>query len=225
MTHQENHNSSGIRNQAASEPLPAAPLARLRARHRPTSPPLKQLNKMHEALKLTYRDYAALPEGGRYQLLDGDLRRSPAPSLRHQKVSGQLFLALATYVQSADLGSVWSAPVDVILADETVVQPDVVFVSRQRSGLLAPEGIRGAPDLCIEVLSRKTRTLDRDIKRKLYARHGVTEYWIADPDENTLEIFRLQTDPTQPTACFSAGQSASSQLLPGLVLDLGAIFS
>jgi Uma2 family endonuclease len=178
---------------------------------------------MRTDVRFTYHDYSALPEGAPYQLIDGELLVSPAPSLFHQRIVMRLALLLGPHIAVGKLGELLAAPVDVILSDEDTVQPDLVFVSAARKGLLHREGIRGAPDLCIEVVSPSHRALDRDVKRKLYARHGVVECWIVDPESQVIEVFGLQQDPHKPAATLRSGGRLTSALLPGLSVPVAEI--
>ena len=179
---------------------------------------------MSTDIKLTYADYAALPEGAKYQLVEGDLVMSPAPDRRHQDIVRELTTLLWQCVRKRRLGIVYAAPTDVILSDEDVVQPDVLFVSNARKSLLALEGVRGGPDLCVEVLSARSRELDCRIKRRLYAKHGVIEYWIVDPDARTVEVYRLQEDAKRPVATFREDDTLTSSMFPGLELRLPELF-
>ncbi len=176
-------------------------------------------------VKFTYAEYLTLPEGSRRQLLEGDLIVSPAPTWRHQIVVMRIAVALYNFVVARNLGFALTSPVDVILSDEDAVQPDIVYLSRSRAARVAPEGIRGAPDLLVEVLSERTEALDRGAKRVLYARHGVTEYWIADPVANTLEVYRLQENPKDPARTLPASETLTTPLLPGFSLPLAGVFA
>lgn len=176
-------------------------------------------------VKFTYAEYLTLPEGSRQQLIEGDLVMGPAPTRRHQTVVKRLFRALDGFVNSRKVGEVYFSPLDVILSDEDVTQPDIVYISKGRARLLAPEGVRGGPDLCVEVLSERTEALDRGAKRILYARHGVTEYWIVDPVANTLEVYRLQEDPHASARRLGASDTLSSELFPGLQAPLAGVFA
>jgi Uma2 family endonuclease len=151
------------------------------------------------AIKLTYEHYRLLPEGERHELLDGDLVLTPAPGSLHQIALLRLLPALQRAAASSRPGLVGVAPWDVILDGATVVQPDLFFVEEGRLEIIAEEGVRGPPDLVVEVLSPSTLDRDRVIKRDLYARFGVNELWIADPEarrfelyENTAEGFKLR---------------------------------
>ncbi|MBI4634927.1 MAG: Uma2 family endonuclease, partial [Candidatus Rokubacteria bacterium] len=141
---------------------------------------------------LTYREYAALPDDGRrYEIHDGDLSVTPAPGLAHQKISQRLFDVLFHHVQARGLGEIYYAPVDVILSDRSVVQPDIVFVENSRRGVLGPRGIEGAPTLAVEIMSPSSTLTDRATKHQLYARHGVPYYWIVDPEARAVEAYGL----------------------------------
>ncbi len=184
------------------------------------------MEPIRAGIKLTYAEYRTLPETGpRYQLLEGQLVMTPAPSFRHQTVVARLFAALFNFAEPRRLGVVRAAPLDVILGAETVLQPDIVYLSNTRRGLIAEEGVRGAPDLCVEVLSPHSREFDLGAKRALYAQHGVLEYWAVDPDANTVEVDRLQQAGVAPGRSFGASDSVSTLLLPGLSILLRDVFA
>lgn len=150
--------------------------------------------------KLTYEDYVGLPDDGlRYELLDGELAVTPSPRTRHQHVSRELLVAIATWIKARELGAVFGAPCDVILDEFTVVVPDIVYVSQSRSALITERAVEGPPDLVIEILSPGTEHRDRDAKMKLYARCGVSWYWIVDPEQRTVEVYeRLGSRYAEP---------------------------
>lgn len=123
---------------------------------------------------LTYADYAALPDDGqRYQLVEGELLMTPSPTSWHPWTAGRFFTALTQHVESHVLGKVLFAPLDVVLDDQSVVQPDILFISTMRASILHDAGVQGAPGLCIEILSPDSESLDRVRKLGLYARFGV----------------------------------------------------
>ncbi len=141
--------------------------------------------------RLTWADYAALPDDGqRYELIDGAIVATPSPLTRHQRVSGRLLVALMRVFEQSNLGEVFKAPLDVILDAHTVVQPDLLFITTARADIIK-DRIHGAPDLVIEVLSESTRRTDVRTKRGLYARHGVSHYWIVDPDIDRIDLYIL----------------------------------
>jgi len=181
---------------------------------------------MRTDIKFTYKEYAALPETGpRYQLIEGELEMSPSPNLRHHRIEARIYGGLKDFVHLHKRGEVFYAPVDVILSDEDVCQPDVFYVSEPRKSILALEGVRGAPDLCVEILSPSNRNLDLETKRVVYARHGVIEYWIVDPENDSITIYRLQENSRTPLRILSSGDALETPLLPGFSLPLAAIFT
>jgi Uma2 family endonuclease len=141
---------------------------------------------------LTYRDYAALPQDGkRYELHEGELSMTPAPGSRHQQVSANLFMILRQHVQAKALGEVLYAPLDCILSDVTIVQPDIVYLAPEKRGLISARGIEGPPTLVIAILSPSTAQIDRATKMQLYARYKVPYYWIVETDPVAIEVFGL----------------------------------
>jgi Uma2 family endonuclease len=181
---------------------------------------------MNTAVKFTYAEYRTLPETGpRYQLIEGDLVMSPAPSFWHQALAGTLYTALSVFVTERKCGRVLFAPLDVILDDENVPQPDIVFLPSSQKHLIAKEGVRGAPALCVEILSPRTAELDLGLKRLLYAKHGVQEYWIVSPDEHTVAVYRLQEDPHAPVRTLAVTDTLTTSLLPGWQLSLATLFA
>ncbi len=132
-----------------------------------------------------------MPEDGkRYEAIDGEMYVTAAPSRRHQWISGNLEAALRELLQEAGHGWVYHAPIGVEFPNtEEGVQPDIIFVSRQSEKRLVDEGIRGAPDIVVEILSPSTADRDRSIKLKLYRRQGVTQYWIVDPDDGSVDVW------------------------------------
>jgi Uma2 family endonuclease len=140
----------------------------------------------------TYADYAALPDdGNRYEIIAGVLYMTPAPGIGHQSVSARMVTFLVTHVEFAGLGRVFAAPVDVELAPDTVVQPDIVVILSANLDRITPSRIIGAPDLVVEILSPGTAGYDRREKQDAYARAGVGEYWIVDPGAQTVELLTL----------------------------------
>ena len=147
--------------------------------------------------QITWLDIQQLPDDGkRREAIDGELYVTPSPSYRHQKISQRLEQALLRILQEPGLGSVVDAPIGVEFpATEEGVQPDIVFISNARRGIICREGIRGAPDLVIEILSPTTAHRDRGIKLQLYHRQGVAQYWIVDPDAGCVEVWSFDHEP------------------------------
>ena len=174
--------------------------------------------------KFTYADYASAPPGKRYELLDGELTMVPAPGIPHQDSVFDLGVVLKLLIRSARMGRVFIAPVDVVLSDTDVVQPDLVFVSNARARIITDANIQGAPDLVIEILSPSTERTDRVFKRALYARHGVREYWLVDTRRKTIEQLLLDGDDFKLAGVFSAGETLTSPTLGGYALEVSAAF-
>ena len=178
------------------------------------------------AVRLTYEDYCAAPADNRYELLDGELIMVPAPNIKHESVRSLLGRELINFIVEHKLGNLFYAPCDVMLSDTDVVQPDLLFVSREREHLLSDgQKVQGAPDLAVEILSPSTAKQDRSEKRALYGKHGVTEYWLVDPVAETVQIHRLQGEVLVPTRTFGREKTLRSPLLRGLELHLDDIFS
>ncbi|HSS75433.1 MAG TPA: Uma2 family endonuclease [Thermoanaerobaculia bacterium] len=179
-------------------------------------------------LKLTFEDYLYFPEDGRrHELIDGEHYVTAAPNVRHQTVVSRLHLSLGGFVRVGRLGEVWPAPMDVVLSASDVVQPDLLFVSKARLHLAAGgANIQGAPDLVVEVLSPKTRRTDAITKRHLYEKFGVLEYWMVDPELETIEIYRLIEGAFRREAELSTEQEdiLRTPLLPGLEIALTEVF-
>ncbi len=176
-------------------------------------------------VKFTYRDYRTAPDDKRYELLEGELVMVPAPGFAHQRISSNIEFILQRFVRQHDLGIVLSAPFDVILSEERVFQPDILFVSKERLPIINPENIRGAaPDLIVEILSPATAERDRFYKRAIYARYGVKEYWLVDPEARTIEVTKLGEKDLETVGVYGEGESLKSPLLEGLSFDLTEVF-
>ena len=149
--------------------------------------------------QITWQDTLLMPEDGkRYEAIAGDLYVTAAPSFRHQWISGRLYVALDQLLYP-EHGRVLAAPVGVEFPDtEEGVQPDLVFISHARSAIAGQDWIRGAPDLIVEMLSPSTAERDRSIKRKLYERQSVAQYWIVDPETKTIEVWDFAARATGP---------------------------
>ena len=148
---------------------------------------------MTARVALTYRDYVALPDDGkRYEIHDGALSVTPSPTSDHQIVSIRLSTFLHRHVEARGLGIVLAAPLDVILADTTILQPDIVYLDRERLPRLRRRGVEGAPTLVVEIVSPTTANADRGTKRQLYARHAIPYFWLVDPATRVLEALVLR---------------------------------
>lgn len=174
---------------------------------------------------LTYDDYARLPEDGhRYELYNGEIDTAPAPNLAHQDAVLNLGSLLRSHVRQNQLGRIFVAPTDVVLSDLTVVQPDLVFVARERESIITPLNVRGAPDLVVEVLSASAPERDLAVKYQLYARYGVPSYWLFDPSSRTARALVLEQGAYREVAAASGGERFSAPPFPDLVIRLAEVW-
>ena len=178
--------------------------------------------------KLTYEDFLLFPEDGRrHELIDGEHFVTPAPSRRHQVVSWRLSRWIGNFLEENPVGEALAAPFDVVLTPEDVFQPDLMFVSNDRSSVWTDRNVQGAPDLVVEILSEGTRDRDETRKLRIYGQSGVREYWILDPETETARIFRREGRRLVLVRDFSAlqGDILESPLLPGLRIALAKVFN
>jgi len=154
---------------------------------------------------------------------------TPAPLTKHQRISVNLVSAIHHHCQQTKEGLVFSAPTDVIFTETDVVQPDAVFIAKNRFHLITRENIQGAPDLLIEILSDSTRRRDERLKRNLYEQHGVKEYWIVDPELDSVKLYRLHKGrydaPQELTTEQPHATLTTTPLLPGFSLSLPDLFT
>ena len=174
--------------------------------------------------KLNYEDYAKTPDDERWELIDGELFRMPSPNVAHQTASLQLTLRVAPFVQERGLGIVLAAPMDVVLSDSDVVEPDLLFISTERMGIIGQLNVQGAPDLVVEIHSPSTAQRDLTAKRELYARHGVKEYWPIDPDARTVTVLLLSDGDFVEVGVYKEGDTVTSPTLEGFSFRVEEIF-
>lgn len=177
------------------------------------------------AYQMTAAEFFGLPEGPPFfQLIDGDLYMSPSPRRYHQKLALRLGHILQTYLDAHPIGELYLAPSDVVFTADTILNPDLYFVTTQREGILTEQGAEGAPDLVIEILSPSTAKLDLGRKREIYAASGVQEMWAVSPRTATIDVYRFAENPAEPVAVLDEGDALSSPLFPGFSASLAAIF-
>ncbi|MBE7447173.1 MAG: Uma2 family endonuclease [Planctomycetia bacterium] len=176
--------------------------------------------------KYTYKDYPNIADDKRYELIGGELiMMTPSPIPYHQWISKNIEYEIERFVREKNLGKVFDAPCDVYFDDENVIQPDILFVSEERTHIIGKTHIQGAPDLAVEILSESTAYTDLMKKKRLYARFGVKEYWIVDPDGKTIEIYCLKKGVFALFKSFSENDELESPLLTGLKIGLSPVFA
>jgi Uma2 family endonuclease len=161
----------------------------------------------------------------RYEVIDGELFMTPAPSWQHQEALMKLALIVGQWVYGHGLGRVVQSPVGVVLDEEDGVQPDLIYVSRERASIISERGIEGAPDLVVEVLSPSTEARDRGVKMRRYAVAGVAHYWLVDLRTQALEAYILGEDGYQPAGVFGPGTVFRPALFPGLDITIDTLWA
>lgn len=179
-------------------------------------------------LKLTYDDFVLFADDGkRHELIDGEHYVTPSPNTRHQTILGNLYFVIREYLETHPCGRVFLAPFDVVFSDVDVVEPDLLYLSNARAAAaVTPQHVQGAPELVVEITSPSTRKRDETIKRRLYERSAVSEYWVIDPEVDVVRIYRHSGDGFDRAIELSreATDILSTSLLPGLELPLARVF-
>jgi Uma2 family endonuclease len=184
------------------------------------------LPKLEKPSRLwTYDEMVAeLPETNLpVELWDGELIMAPAPFFFHQHIVGHLYRHLFDWVKSRDLGTVAMAPLDMVLTPHNVTQPDVLYVAKQRRHIIK-DSVMGPVDLAMEVISAGSRRRDRIDKKDLYEQHGIKEYWVVDPEAQTVEVYFLDAQQYRLLARTRLGDKALSKLLEGFSIDVKELF-
>jgi len=179
-------------------------------------------------VKLTYDDFVLFPEDGkRHELIDGEHYVTPSPNTRHQQISGNIYWLIRSYLEQHPIGRLLYAPYDIVFSQFDVVEPDLLYLSHARAAeVITDTHGRGAPELVVEIASEGTRKRDETIKRRLYERGGVSEYWIVDPEIETVRIFQRGPEGYARAMELSreAGDLLTTPLLPGLELRVADVF-
>jgi Uma2 family endonuclease len=179
-------------------------------------------------LKLTYDDFVLFPDDGkRHELIDGEHYVTPSPNTKHQAIVWNLNGLMWAYLQKDPRGRAFTAPFDVVFSEFDVVEPDLLYVSAvRRDDVLTRQHVRGAPDLVVEIGSPGTRKRDETIKRRLYERFGVAEYWVIDPELDAIKVYRRTENQFERVAelTLEQGDALTTPLLPGLEMPLAKIF-
>ena len=182
----------------------------------------------HSPTRLTYEDFLQFPEDGlRHEIIEGEHYVTPAPSTRHQRILLKLSYLLQSYLEAHPVGEIFFAPFDVLLSEFNVFEPDLIYISKDRAHQLNEKNLQGAPDLAVEILSPGTRNRDQRLKRHVYERTGVQEYWLVDPDTDVIEVLTRagDLDLFEGPRRFKRGETLTTGLLPGLELALDRILA
>ncbi len=175
--------------------------------------------------KATARDYERLPEGAPYQLIAGELIMTPSPTPFHQSIVLNLASALNPIIVQRRLGKIFIAPLDVYLSEEDIYQPDLIFIRADRAAGVRKDKLRVIPDLVVEVLSPSNAYFDFTRKKETYCSAGVSEYWIIDPDAETVEIMTKQGELYQTTSLLRKPAVLQSPMFPGFSMTLEELFA
>ena len=179
-------------------------------------------------VKLTYDDFVQFPDDGqRHELIDGEHYVTPSPNRKHQRVSGNIHLLIGAWLEERPVGQLFYAPFDVVFSRFDVVEPDLLYMSNERAAtVLTAANVQGTPELVIEIGSPGTRKRDETIKRRLYERAGVSEYWVVDPELDVVRVYQREGEtfarPVELSA--EAGDVLTTTLLSGLELPLARVF-
>lgn len=185
---------------------------------------MKPSKNQQASIKFNYYDYTLMPEDKRCELIEGEFFMTPSPTSVHQLASIRLEHHLSEHVQRKKLGLVLNAPMDVVLSDEDVVQPDIIFISNERKGILTKENIRGAPDLLVEILSPSNAKRDLVIKKKIYAKFAVREYWIVDPEAKTAEVMTWTENGFKTIQVYPENGTLRSEIIPEFSFPVATLF-
>jgi Uma2 family endonuclease len=180
-------------------------------------------------VRLTYDDFLLFPDDGkRHELIDGEHFVTPSPNIRHQTILGNLHFLMRAWLEQHPVGRVFMAPLDVVFTQFDVVEPDLLFVSKDRAAdILTVKHVTGAPDIVVEIGSPSTRKRDETIKRRLYERSGVSEYWVVDPDLEVVRVYRNRGGTFEPPIELRAdGEDVlTSRHLEGFEMPVTRVFA
>ena len=179
--------------------------------------------------RFTYDDFVLFPDDGkRHEIIDGEHYVTPSPNVRHQRLVKRLMFEIERYLKANPrMGEVFPSPLDVVLSPWDVVEPDLMFVAGDQSAIMSEKNIQGPPALVVEVLSKSTRKRDAQTKRRLFERTGVREYWLVDPELDTVQVFRPSPEGKLARVVelkAEDGDVLTTPLLPGCEIDLRELF-
>ncbi len=179
---------------------------------------LKEQNKIW-----SYEEYYNILDDKSYEVISGELIMVPAPDLEHQRISRKLEIKLSLHIEKNNWGEIFDAPIDVILDNQNVVQPDIVFVSKENSKMLEKRGIFGSPDMIVEIISPSSVKRDRYDKFIVYETFKIKEYWLIDPANKTIEIFILENDKYRLFCFAGTDEKAISNLIQNFEINVNEL--
>jgi Uma2 family endonuclease len=178
--------------------------------------------------KLTYRDFLKFPDDGkRHELIDGVHYVTPCPATPHQRILGNLYFLLRSHLEQHGGGEAFLSPFDVIFSIYDIVEPDLLFISKERHHIVTDKNVQGSPDLLVEILSPSTRRRDEGMKLRLYDASDVREYWVIDPSAEVVRVYRRVDGQLAITKELARddGTVLTSPVLPGLKMPLERMFA
>lgn len=177
-----------------------------------------------EKKQATYADYLKTPEGGKFQLIAGEIIEMTSPTPYHQRIVSRLATIFNNFILKENIAELFVAPLDVYFSDTETYQPDILILLNESFSKMKENKIEGAPDLIVEVLSPSTAYYDLKHKKSIYEKNGVKEYWIVDPIEKTVEIFESKNGKYFSLAELTKTEIAKSNLFAGMEVELEKIF-
>ncbi len=192
----------------------------------PNNQKVKEYSPPYEPrIQFTYEDLLEFPDDGKhYEIIDGELFMSPSPLTWHQRASVNLAFIISKYIREHQLGELFFAPLDVLLSESNVVEPDLLFILNENSHIITKENIKGVPDFLIEILSPSNRRYDVKKKRALYERYGVKEYWLVDPDLENIQKFILKEGNYVDCGTFEENTTITCDVIQGLSFEVKEVF-
>ena len=172
----------------------------------------------------TVDDFMALGDEVRAELIDGELYMMASPRPVHSIAADNLHLLVGPHVRAHGLGRVMTAPSDVHLPSGDIVEPDLIYIAAENLGIIQ-DWIRGVPDLLIEIVSPSNPERNRIVKRALYAENRVPEYWIVEPETQTIEVLRLDGSAYAPAGYFGMGTELVTAAIPDLRVSIDEVFA
>ncbi len=177
--------------------------------------------------KITVKEFfeMELEDGYYYELINGMILKKQAPSPNHQNISGEINDIIRNFVKLNDLGKVFYAPIDVFFDNYNHTQPDILFIKKAKSSIITPHGIEGTPDLIIEIISPSSIKTDRKDKFNLYLSFAVSEYWIVDPNNQSIEVYVFENGKYELQFFETGSGKIQSKTLEGLIFEIAEVFS